>query len=929
MQKQQQQQHHERPHHASSSSSRFGESNKSARAKNPPSRHLWVGNLSHHIDQSTIVDHFIRFGELENVACHPGRSYAFVNFMREEDARAALHSLQGFSLAGMPLRIEFAKSDKSSAPSRDELYLQYRDELQPPRSRSSAYSPRESRKRHASPDEYLPDSSRTNERGSDHPSEILWIGFPSFMKVDDTILRKAFSPFGDIEKITAFPGRTYAFVQFRNLASACRAKETLQGKLFGNPRVHISFARKDHDSSTGGRRIMGHNGPPSPHFKSTIQAGSSDNLWPDRNVGDFEDPSIRAPHFPNMEEYRDPERMSFSRKESLCTHSGGLYEERRFHEPGPDVGLPQGMQGYLRSPFRDESSHTHEFSPREFRRRSPLPEDPWDLPEDTYSYRGAKKLKIGSFSHENELPEYPLHNVEQDKHVFPGVVPELPLADESRPPLPYNRQPENPLNFNRSLEDRHDNWRSSHDNLQSPPNTLSSMPVEWKRTTSEFHQPGRKEWKWEGTIAKGGTPVCRARCFPVGKVMDIILPEFLDCTARTGLDMLAKHYYQAACSWVVFFVAASDADMGYYNEFMHYLGDKQRAAVAKLDDRNTLFLVPPSDFSQNVLKVAGKLSISGVVLSLEPASPNLVSHPSENENDKGLIYPHDASYRKFELPSGPSPMPASFSSMEKSGVNSSNLQGNSITSAPSQFPAYGHGSGSIPYRMENRPDFQHSHPVSRDSVLHPLPVSEGYSNSICERGGPDFSRVNYDGGTSYSSGSKTSLHEYKLPSSVPMSLSGLQQEQHADVASSLRGPLQTQNTNYSSSSATGVYRSTGLNGHQPESLSRVPPRYNAPQTNQVSSDMSPSLLSQLQQQPLLQAANVRAFSNAVPVGTQASQENVRAFPHAAPVGTQVSQEIVNVSNTQDDGEADPQKRLQATLQLAAALLQQIQQGKGT
>lgn len=110
MQKQQQQQHHERPHHASSSSSRFGESNKSARAKNPPSRHLWVGNLSHHIDQSTIVDHFIRFGELENVACHPGRSYAFVNFMREEDARAALHSLQGFSLAGMPLRIEFAKS---------------------------------------------------------------------------------------------------------------------------------------------------------------------------------------------------------------------------------------------------------------------------------------------------------------------------------------------------------------------------------------------------------------------------------------------------------------------------------------------------------------------------------------------------------------------------------------------------------------------------------------------------------------------------------------------------------------------------------------------------------------------------------------------------------------------------------------------------
>ncbi|XP_021746227.1 flowering time control protein FPA-like isoform X2 [Chenopodium quinoa] len=892
-----QQYHSQRHHnHHSSSSSRFDESKPSRGKNNPPSRHLWVGNLSHHISQSTLADHFIRFGDLENIACHSGRSYAFVNYVREDDAIAALNSLQGFSLAGMPLRIEFAKSDKSSAPPRDELYLQHRDELQP-RNRSSAFSPRESRKRPASPDAYYPDSPRRNERGSDHPTEILWIGFPSCLKVDEAILRKAFSPFGDIDKITAFPGRTYAFVQFRNLASACRAKETLQGKLFGNPRVHISFSRKEHASSAGGRQSLGPNAPPS-HSKSFNQIGSSDNLRADRNAREPEDPSIRVPHYPNME-YEDPEIRSFRRLESPWAHTGGSYEDRKFHELGPDIGPSQGRQEYSRSPFRDGSAQYHDFSPRNLRRKSPFPEDRRDLPEDTYNYHRGKKLKIDSFPRE-ELPEYPLHNVSQDKHVFPGLVPEFSLSDESGPPIPYRRLPENPSNLNRSLGDRHDNWGSSHDTFRSPPPNSSSIPAEWKRTTSELHQRGTKEWKWEGTIAKGGTPVCQARCFPVGKVMDFFLPEFLDCTARTGLDMLSKHYYQATCSWVVFFVPASDADMVYYNEFMHYLGEKQRAAVAKLDDRNTLFLVPPSDFSENVLKIPGKLSISGVVLSLEPSSPTLASHPLENEmKNRDVIYSHaDTSYSKLQFP-GPSPIP--------SDVDRASLQGNSKASAPSPFPSYDHGSGSIPYHMESRHNFQPGYSAPRDATLQAYPVSEGYNNSNSGRGGTEFSRVIYDAGTEYSDGSKSSLHEQKFSSSVPsLPLSGFQQEQHADV--SLRGQLQRQTTNRSPPAAD-VYRSSGFIGNQHESLSRVPPRYNASQTaNQVSSDMSPSPFSQLQQQPV-------------------QAENVRAFAHAGPVATQGNQEIVNTGNAQDDGEADPQKRLQATLQLAAALLQQIQQGK--
>ncbi|CAJ1964087.1 unnamed protein product [Sphenostylis stenocarpa] len=79
-------------------------------SNNPPSRHLWAGNLSHNIVEEELAHHFLRFGPLENVAFQPGRSYAFINFRRDEDAIDAMRALQGFPLAGNPLRIEFAKA---------------------------------------------------------------------------------------------------------------------------------------------------------------------------------------------------------------------------------------------------------------------------------------------------------------------------------------------------------------------------------------------------------------------------------------------------------------------------------------------------------------------------------------------------------------------------------------------------------------------------------------------------------------------------------------------------------------------------------------------------------------------------------------------------------------------------------------------------
>ncbi|CAK9151822.1 unnamed protein product [Ilex paraguariensis] len=75
----------------------------------PPSSYLWVGNLGHNINKSTLTNHFLQFGELESIAFQPGCSYAFINFKNEGEAFTAVRELQGFVVAGNPLRIEFTK----------------------------------------------------------------------------------------------------------------------------------------------------------------------------------------------------------------------------------------------------------------------------------------------------------------------------------------------------------------------------------------------------------------------------------------------------------------------------------------------------------------------------------------------------------------------------------------------------------------------------------------------------------------------------------------------------------------------------------------------------------------------------------------------------------------------------------------------------
>lgn len=293
--------------------------------------------------------------------------------------------------------------------------------------------------------------------------------------------------------------------------------------------------------------------------------------------------------------------------------------------------------------------------------------------------------------------------------------------------------------------------------------------------------------------------------------------------------MLAKHHYQAASAWVVFFAPANDPDIAYYNEFMKYLGDKQRAAVVKLDERNTLFLVPPSDFSEKVLKVPGKLSISGVVLRLDPPPSSY-----ENRETPFTSFQNDSVYQQTPIsPSGPYlPAGPEYTRNPPPSIRNVTQQTSNLSPFPS-FP---------------RPMQEAAHSSYTPDVVSTVPLS-GNSTWGPVSGNPS---------------------------------SGLSSRQLAELASSLLGQ-QGQSVGVSS---TEEYRPSG----------------------NVNQGGYP----------------YKSQENYGFQGEQASAEFQQG--EAAQAVAMANQQF---QNTEQDDEADPQKRLQATLQLAAALLQQIQQGKGT
>ncbi|KAL5998021.1 hypothetical protein ACLOJK_008955 [Asimina triloba] len=573
-----------------------------------PGKHLWVGAIGSSVTKEQLEEEFSKFGKIEELKFLRDRNSALVGYYKLEDAVAAMKNMNGKRLGGEQMRVDFLRSQPSKRDNWSDQqeprdgHFSRRDRghtesfWSPPDgtrnlSESSHFGPR----RHLVAVNILTSSQPPGgQRGEGHPSNTLWIGYPPSVQIDEQMLHNAMILFGEIERIKCFPSRHYAFVEFRSIDEARRAKEGLQGRLFNDPRIHIMFSSSDLAP-----------GKDSPGFHPPIRGPRSDMFFNEPPYGSgasdfFGHPRPMAPN-----SFLGPPPPNGVPRPNLLGRTFG----------------PQGFDPQLGGTEFSGSAGPHHNFP--------------DANQVGSNWRRHSPPAPGMLASPSE-----------------GMRPLRPMPGmwDGHEPNPYHRDTKRsridgpPLDDDTALSAR----RIDHLGVGEPFGASGPLgTVQGFRSPvvirgSSIERPGHIEHKilplkdhcWRGIIAKGGSPVCNARCVPIGKGIDSQLPEVVNCSARTGLDMLAKHYADASGFDIVFFLPDSEEDFASYTEFLRYLGAKNRAGVAKLDDGTTLFLVPPSEFLANVLNVSGPERLYGVVLKMPHQSASLANmqqhiHPQE------------------------------------------------------------------------------------------------------------------------------------------------------------------------------------------------------------------------------------------------------------------------------------------------------------
>ncbi|CAM9003386.1 unnamed protein product [Rhodiola kirilowii] len=555
-------------------------------AETPASNILWVGYMAADLSEAELMEIFADYGVLDIVISPSTKSYAFAFFMCVEDAKAAMEALHGTSYKGISLKIQFAK------PAR--------------------------------------------------PCRQLWIGGVGRLVTKEK-LEESFSRFGKIEEVNFFRDRNIAIIVYFKLEEASQALKTMNGKHLCGDQIRVEYVRslstrklaQSHEGQRGDgqpSKVLWVGYPPSIKIddqtlhNSMILFGEIEGIrsFPDRNYSFVEfrsvDEAQRAKVGLQGRLLNDPRiTIMFSNsaiapgKSGTGYHPGskGLGTDTSYGRNHPInlrgagiLGNPLGLQSGLESAFAG-----HEVVDSNPNRWSVSPSA---LPGSRELIRSRGHLDVKQYERE-------------PKRSRPDVLPTYDDHVSSTNSLQN-------LRIARTDEGSSDLYSS----VQRSP--LGSIAPRFSiRMPDQEHQD--EDHIWCGVIAKGGTPVCQARCVPIQKGTDWELPDSVNCYARTGLEMLEKHCAESLGIEIVYFLPDCEEDFDSYTEFLRYLGDKNRAGVAKLDDGTTLFLVPPSDFITKILKGAGPKRLYGVVLNL-PAAPSTASAMMKQQLNQPLPSPH-------------------------------------------------------------------------------------------------------------------------------------------------------------------------------------------------------------------------------------------------------------------------------------------------
>ncbi|XP_074563391.1 flowering time control protein FPA-like isoform X2 [Curcuma longa] len=599
-----------------SSDHRHPSSSKDPESSESASNTLWVGKLSAETTDSDLMSIFSKHGALDCTTMRPARNYTFVYFRQDEEAKAAKEALQGYVIHGSAIRIEFAK---------------------PPRA-----------------------------------ARQIWVGgFSSSTSKEQ--LEEEFLQFGKIEEYRFFRDRNSAIIEYYKLEDAMAAHKNMNGKKLAGQQLHVDFLRPQPPRREWPDRQDLRNGHlgnlRSLPFESLRNFHNFSSLGPkwDMLHGVLQDgpPTnvlcIRYPPPVQIDEKMLHNAMIlFGEIEMIKSFPSRHYSFVVFRSIDEARRAKDGLQGRL---FNDPRILIL-YSNGELALPGPghliTPNNLLDLLHA--NIQPGTNLITRPFGPQG----LDLHHAGYGFHELGILHPNLLEADASKS-IPWTRRTPSapgihpsPPGLFQDIRSMPDGWdgvdvrNPKRIRLDSPPidddfrqRIAGSSSMEEQlfllsrqdRSASSRSQIGPaphirphlhssdKDYIWRGILAKGGTHICYARCVPIGKGIESSMPSVVNCSARTGLDMLTKHCAEATDFDVVFFLPDSEEDFASYTEFLRYLDLKNRAGVAKLEDGTTLFLVPPSDFLTKVLSVNGPERLYGVVLNMPQQQSQIVIPP--------------------------------------------------------------------------------------------------------------------------------------------------------------------------------------------------------------------------------------------------------------------------------------------------------------
>ncbi|CAA6663877.1 unnamed protein product [Spirodela intermedia] len=491
--------------------------------------------------------------------------------------------------------------------------------------------------------------------GDDGPSTNLWVGNLSMDTIDSDLMT-LFAKHGVLDCVMTFSSRNFAFLYFKSPDDAKAAKDDLQGALVRGNSIKIEFARPPlggpYESPLSKVLLIRY--PPSVRIDEQMLHNAMILFGEIEHVKSFPSRSSSFVEFRSVDEARRA-------KEGLQGRLFNdpriqiLYSNSEFAQPKDDFLFGSG-QGGGGGPRQDMIYGDHPFGRTKYFHRGGYPNNfPGSLPPNNMPGMGRPFPPRGFFDGGSEFLDDSAYHFREGVNFsrlspvpgrqsptisLPGMWDGFDARDAKRSRIDGSPFDEASLRGRRMDSQilRNPYALNGPDRVAAGP----SSPMGAKRSAAGF--PIRDHC-WRGIIAKGGTHVCHARCVPVGKGVDSPLPEVVNCSARTGLDMLSKHYEEADGFDIVFFLPDSEDDFASYTEFLQYLRLKNRAGVAKLDDGTTLFLVPPSDFLTQVLKVSGPERLYGVVLKI----PQQLGAPTSHYTERQQTPPAQSGYAASRL----------------------------------------------------------------------------------------------------------------------------------------------------------------------------------------------------------------------------------------------------------------------------------------